>query len=432
LILRRATQADTQALVDFNASIHSDEGPDKPDEGIAAWTRDLMSGNHPTFRPGDFTIVEDSQTGKIVSTLCLISQTWTYGGIPFGVGRVELVATHPKYRRRGLVRAQFEIIHQLSAERGHMVQAITGIPWYYRQFGYEMALELPGGKVGYLPQIPQLKKGETESYRVRQARESDLASIQSVYTGGSQRSLVACMRDEEIWHYELQGRHKKSIERRELRLIETIDGDPVGFLVHAPELHKSTLTVSAYELKDGISWLMVTPAVLRYLGETGKAYAKRQKKEHFAAFRFRLVEGHPLYRVIADRLPHKRAPYAWYLRVANLRGFLQHIAPVLERRLVESPLVKHTGELKLNFYRHGLTLNFKAGKLIAVDTWRPKSFEEGDVLFPDRTFLQVLFGFRSLKELEAAFPDCYHQNDQGRALIEVLCPKRPSAVWPLG
>jgi hypothetical protein len=111
---------------------------------------------------------------------------------------------------------------------------------------------------------------------------------------------------------------------------------------------------------------------------------------------------------------------------------LQHIAPVLERRLVESPLVKHTGELKLNFYRHGLTLNFKAGKLIAVDTWRPKSFEEGDVLFPDRTFLQVLFGFRSLKELEAAFPDCYHQNDQGRALIEVLCPKRPSAVWPLG
>ena len=37
-------------------------------------------------------------------------QTWTYGGVPFEVGRPELVATHPDYRRRGLVRAQFEAV----------------------------------------------------------------------------------------------------------------------------------------------------------------------------------------------------------------------------------------------------------------------------------------------------------------------------------
>ena len=41
-----------------------------------------------------------------------------------------------------LSRIQFEEVHKWSAERGETVQAITGIPFYYRQFGYEMALDL--------------------------------------------------------------------------------------------------------------------------------------------------------------------------------------------------------------------------------------------------------------------------------------------------
>ena len=88
-------------------------------------------------------------TGQIVSALCLIPQTWTYDRIVFGVGRPELVATDPRYRRRGLVRAQMDVVHEWSRERGHLVQAITGIPWYYRQFGYEMALALAGGRAGF-------------------------------------------------------------------------------------------------------------------------------------------------------------------------------------------------------------------------------------------------------------------------------------------
>ena len=122
-------------------------------------------------------VVEDQRRGKIVSSLNLISQTWTYGGMPFGVGRVELVGTDPSYRRRGLVRAQFEIVHRWSQERGELAQMITGIPYYYRQFGYEMALDLGGGRVGYAPQIPELAAGGTEPYRVRPAVEADLPFI---------------------------------------------------------------------------------------------------------------------------------------------------------------------------------------------------------------------------------------------------------------
>ena len=111
LILRFACPEDVDALAEFNARVFEDE---KVGVGI----RGLMSGHHPTVKASDFTLVEDTHTNKIVSSMCLISQTWAYRGIPFKLGRPEVVVTEPEYRRRGLVRKQFEVIHALSAAKG--------------------------------------------------------------------------------------------------------------------------------------------------------------------------------------------------------------------------------------------------------------------------------------------------------------------------
>ena len=148
LILRRATAADAEALAEFNAQVHRNPQTSDPDIYVGWWVRDLMQRPHPSFVPEDFVIVEERETGRIVSSLNLISQTWSYEGIPFGVGRPELVGTAPEYRRRGLVRLQFEVIHAWSAARGEVVQAITGIPYFYRQFGYDMAMTLGGARLG--------------------------------------------------------------------------------------------------------------------------------------------------------------------------------------------------------------------------------------------------------------------------------------------
>ena len=132
LILRRGSPADADALADINSRMHSDNGPDEPDASVDAWIRDLAAGTHPTTNAADFTVVEETATGRIVSTLCLISQTWTYAGVEFGAGRPELICTLPEYRRRGLVRIQMDEVHKWSAERGHLMQFITGIPYFYR------------------------------------------------------------------------------------------------------------------------------------------------------------------------------------------------------------------------------------------------------------------------------------------------------------
>lgn len=431
LVLRRATAADLQ-LAAFHAAVHSDAGPQSPDEGVGDWVRDLLSGAHPTVQPGDFALVEEARSGDIISSLCLISQTWTYGGLPFAVGRPELVGTRSDYRRRGLVRAQFDLIHEWGTQRRHRMQAITGIPNYYRQFGYEMALELGGGRAGYGAQVPKLPEGEAEPYRVRPATEGDLRFIQELYEAGCRRSLVACLRDEALWHYEIVHRRANDVERREICTIETEAGTAVGFLAHPAGLWRQSVYVVAYELKPGVSWLAVTPTVVRYLWRTGEAYAGQVGQGCPDALVFGLGTEHPVYRAFARRLPQIRPPYAWYLRVPDLPGFLRQIAPVLERRLAESVVPGYSGELRISFYRDGLRLAFHDGRLTCAESWRPESGEENKAAFPDLTFLQLLFGYRSLEELKYAFRDCWTDGDEAPVLLEALFPKQPSGVWPVG
>ena len=122
-------------------------------------------------------------------------------------------------------------------------------------------------------------------------------------------------------------------------------------------------------------------------------------------------------------------PYSWYVRVPDLAGFLRLITPVLERRLAASALAAHSGELRLDFFRDGLRLVFKGGKIAAIEPWRrPIWGERQQATFPPLVFLQLLFGFRSLDELRYAFPDLRVGQNEITGLLEALFPKRRSRV----
>ncbi|MGE5123190.1 MAG: GNAT family N-acetyltransferase [Acidobacteriaceae bacterium] len=434
LVLRRSSPEDATALADFHALVQRDDGQiDQPDERIWAWTYDLMTKPHPTFSPHDFSLVEETATGKIVSSMCLIPQTWSYAGIRFPVGRPELVSTWPGFRNRGLVRRQFDLIHLWSAERGHLLQAVTGIAYYYRQFGYEMALNHHGGRAGFSVHVPRLKAGEVERFTLRPAIQSDIPFLSRCYALGCQRHLVACERDHAMWEYELEGMSEKNVYHAEVRVIEAADGVPVGYITHPSFTWGDTMAVQHYELIPGISWLEVTPAVIRYLEAVFTQYQLAAgENRSFGAFGFWLGEDHPVYHAIPDWLPRIRRPYAFYLRLEDVAGFLRLVAPVLEERLAGSPLVGYSGEVRLTFYRQGLHLAFEQGRLVTAEAWKPIPVGNvGEAAFPPHTFLQLLFGFRPLEALKYSFPDCWTTNDEVHVLLDTLFPHQPSDVWPV-
>ena len=432
LVLRRGRVEDTEALADFTAT---HVGPESPDEEIRLWAQDLMKCALPGFGPADFTVVEDTRTSAIAATLNLISQTWSYEGIEFGVGRVELVGTDPDYRLRGLMRAQLETVHEWSAERGEMAQAITGIPWFYRRFGYEMAMEHMGGRIGAVADVPDLKGGGAEPYALRAATDADVAFLSRLYQISTERYAVSCVRGEEMWRYELFRRREGAMNRFETLVIESQHGGAAGYLLLMPGLSDGVLAAVSYELAPEVSWMSATPSVLRRLRAIGERRAEGGGPFH--SIRLAFGSEHPSYEIAGDMLSRFERPYAWYIRVPDMPALVGHIAPALERRLAASFAAGYSGELKLSFFDGGLRLAFQSGRLAAAEGWRAGERDnrlapkERDALFPGLIFHQLLFGFRSVEELEHAFPDCIVSSDHSRALLNVLFPRRTSRIWGL-
>ena len=428
LWLRWATAADTEAIAAFNAEVHSDI-PGEPDAGIDVWTRDLMSGRHPTVSPSDFTVVVDQNKGnQIVSSLNLISQVWRYEGIPFGVGRPELVGTLPEYRRRGLVRFQMEAVHTKSAARGELVQAITGIPWYYRLFDYEMTMNLGGSRL-YLWHLRGNSQGEYRgAYRMRRATVEDLPVLSQLYAVHTAASPLACVRDEAVWRHQLAGHSQGSVHYRQYWLVETEEGAPLGYFCLF--LWKQVMSIEEIAVMPGNSWR----ALGLYVAQALKAMADEINEtadKPVRALVFRLGDEHPIYEALGRNLERQDRPYAWYLRVPDLEAFLRHIAPALEQRLAASVMANHSGALKLSFYRRHLKLTLAQGKLVEIAPYEPDSFFDANVFFPDQTFLHVLFGHRSLAELNHVRTDCFAEDAGSEVLLNCLFPVRHSSLFPL-
>lgn len=430
LILRRSTAADAEKLAEFNSRMHSERGWDSPDDRLHAWTTDLLTRPHPTFGTGDFLLVEEQATGRLVSSLNHISQVWSYCGIPFKVGRPELVGTIPEYRHRRLIQAQFEEIHRWSLERGEQVQGITGIPHYYKRFDYEMGLELSGGRVTYAPIVPGLKAEETEPYQVRPATEEDIPFLSLVYNYACARQQISTVFNNALWQYELSGRSERNIIRREVHIIQTASGDPVGYLAHPWFNWGSGLALLEYELKPGISWLAVTPSVARYALSKSREFALRDNEnpEQKSSIAFWHGSAHPVYEVWKGMLPQIRPTYAWYVRVPDLPGFLSHIAPVLEERIAQSHIPGYNGTLRINLYRTGVKLTFAQGRLTESVAYKPQPNDMGELGMPDLTVLQLVFGYRSLDELKSAYADCYWSSSETYYLVNTLFPKMPSSI----
>ncbi len=432
LLLRWSTEKDTEGLARLCAEAFRDEEADPPNAYFGHWAEDLMSGRHPLTGPGDFALVEDTATGEIVACAVLMRQTWEYDGIALPVGRPEAVATKMAYRNRGLIRAIFELLHARCDARGDLVTGITGIYYYYRQFGYEYALDLGGSHRIAMNAIPPLAADATEPYTLRAATLDDLPRVMALYDRDRARALVSAVIDEPTWRWMIAGMHPETDENWLTQLI--LDGVQrvVGYVLTARARYGNMFTIRGLVVDEGVAMTAVLPSVLRALAaQAPNLRAPHPRTQPVTMLSLGLGRAHPAYDALPPSAPVLALPpYAWYVRVADLPAFVAHIAPALERRLVGSIVEGYTGEVKLSFYRGGLRLAFAAGRLATAEAWAPSAWDAGNAAFPPLVFLQLLFGHHSLAALQAIYPDIW-VNDGVRPLLETLFPTRLSWVLPL-
>lgn len=437
LVLRWSAAADTENIAQLTSAVFRDSADAPLNAPLANLIRLLMSGNHPVMGPGDFALVVDTckQGNPIVACTCLWRHAWQYEGIPFSIGRPEIVASDPDYRHKRLVRAIFELIHARSEAEGHLAQAITGIPYFYRLFDYEYALDLGGGCSTYISLIPQASEGTPDPYRLRDATPEDIPLLQALYDRRCASSIVSGVIDEAWWRFQMSiWSTSESDETWHTQIILDADGNPQGYFIIQNLRWGESLRILDLAFAEGANLPAILPSLLRALTTQGiQLPVSPSTTEPFSMIEFSLGASHPIYDVLGRQLTHvKEAPYAWYVRVPHLPAFLRYIAPALERRLADSPVAGYSGELIIDLYRGGVRLAFDRGAMIAVEDWRrPVWAARSAVRFPPLVFLQALFGYRSLDALRAAFPDVL-VSDNAELLVKTLFPSRPSWVLNLG
>jgi predicted acetyltransferase len=416
LRLRAADSArDVERVAAFNASVHKDEA-------VGVFTRWKLSGTHPTATCSDALFVENTQSSEIVSSLCLIPQTWTYEGIPLPVGEVSLVGTRPDYRNRGLIHVQMDAINSMLQSRGCLLSCIEGIPYFYKQFGYEYAVPLGSCARLELDQVRSLGVGRAEPVTIRRMSvDADLPPVMALYNALAAELSVVSVRDEVLWRYQ-ESAPPGIPEPAETYVIEA-DADVIGYFRVRKNMWGPLLEFAEAAVRHGRQpagseelWL----AMLRFAREQAIARS-------YARLCFALPESHPLLSVARQLGAQSERQYAWQVRVVDYAAFLRHIAPALEKRLSRSVLAGFTGQLDVNTMPQVLSLQFAHGRLASIEEAKePKG--PAVLRMPAPLLTQLLLGYRDCRQLMDCSLDAW-VDPRACQLVDILFPKTESFVY---
>ena len=446
LVRRWATDADVEPIAALLGSTLRRAQDEIPEPSTVAGTRLILDSDFPYMDgPVDAAVVEDpGRNGmRIVACTFFWRHTWSFAGIPFGVTRPEMVATDEAYRRRGLIRALFEMIHARGASEAHLMSAITGIPYFYRQFGYEYVFDLDGSRTAYFPLIPELDAGQAEACHLRHATLADVDRLKEMYDASRGDSLVWHEVGPEHWQSEVRLWDDPRVRDADPRtvgadsrywMIETSDGQVAGSIRIASRRRGSSLHVDELIFAGDADVEAIAPSLMRALREAGRQTpARRDGAEPCSEIALTLGRSHPLYDVLGDDVAPKREdPYAWLVRVADVPAFLRHVQPALQARLDDSVFSSASIEVEIDLYAGGLRLVIERGRLTAIEPWNAPIPEEDSTTMgcPPLTFLQLLLGHRSIQELVDFYPDVWLRSDR-RLLVDTLFPRIPSTVHQL-
>lgn len=400
-----ADEGDAERLAVFNGVIHG--------EGVAAMTRALIL-DHPHTRPEHWLFVEDGASGQVLASLCLIPRTWRYEEVLLRVGEMGIVGTLESHRRRGLIWALVARFDELLRDGGYDLSAIQGIPYFYRQFGYEYAIPLESDWCVESHLVPDAPPDERRRYTFRQATLDDLPALRRLYDEAAQDLSISSVRDEASWRY-LLGPSRQTDMTAETWLVLDEAKQPAGYWRIAERGFGEGLIVNEVSRLSSDAAL----AVLRQL----KALAAGRDKPYV---RLNAPTGSTLLQTARHRGACDLGTYAWQIRLPDVGRLLRKLAPLLERRLAASPFAGLSQEVCFNLYREAFGLRFEEGKLTAVEGLGLDA--SPGIRVPPLLAAPLLLGYRSREELAQAHHDVLVWREW-RYLVDVLFPKVASFIY---
>jgi predicted N-acetyltransferase YhbS len=354
----------------------------------------------PRFGPPGWTVAVAGD--RVVSTLGLFPATTRIGSTTVQSAVIEFVATTQEFEGLGLVRRQLELAHRLSSKRGDLVQWMVGIPYFYRQFGYEYAVPTPATIEVALP-VPEAALDLT----FREATSEDIDDIVALQTHIAASAMIVAEHQPLLWSWFILSPVYRVV-------LAERDGKPVGMM----RIYDDDGSALVFDVAAG------DPATFGALcaeacGPDGKAtVAMRPGLEDFAT-------------KLGDR---DHDGYAYYVRVPNPTALLEAIRPELNHRLTDADVAPVDGDLLLSFYRESVRCPISDGRIGTAEaggTVQAPVSQGGSGVPPD-LIAHLILGPLGALELERRNADVLLGKQ--RELMDVLFPPQAvdvqSWVWP--
>lgn len=394
LLLRSVEgERDVQAFALFNAACNN------PGEGA---TCDRLLRHFPGIRHDCCWIIEEEQTGAIIATSCLIPWEVSFGGVILRAAMLEMVLSHPHYRRQGLIRKLISRFHEAAGAGQYDLCIITGIPYYYRQFGYSYCLDL-GSHVSLPAHAIPAVDNDKRSMSLRRASMGDIPVLAHMHDRHMEDLEIHIPRDKALWRYMLD-----HAQYRVWIAEDSGNGEPAGYVMASGSANGDRLNIIESALFPAVAREVL--CALAGLAPDGLTID--------------LLPGH----LAAEAMKYggeRVRGGQWLMKLQAPEAMLWKLAGPFTRRLAKSAMAGFTGDFIINFYREALLLRFDEGSLRSVQNVgfvdSSMGASGGDLCIPPDAFIRLLFGYRTLDELWDAWPDIVAQ-DRSRQLVSILFP----------
>ncbi|GIH80875.1 GNAT family N-acetyltransferase [Planobispora longispora] len=331
---------------------------------------------------------------RVVSTATLLDEEVRVGGVRLPAGQVELVATDREYEGRGLVRALMRWAHERSAARGHVIQAMIGIPYFYRLFGYEYAVDIPPALAVRTP-----PPGEGTP-ALRAARPSDVPAMAALQEATQDRFDVAMPHSAACWRWLLA--HESStlwvLEHSETVIAagRATPPDDEILLAEAAALDEA----AARDLLRGVAALAPGGQV-RVVHRAGTVTAAA-------------------WRDLLDHEPRKNAEQ-YYIRIPDVAALLDRLRPLLWHRLTAAGLDRTGRDIVVSTFGAHYRIPVRAdglGEVVTGGAMQGPGAVGGAGVAPDY-LPALLFGPHGIEGLTRIRPDVYAGDEE---LFRTLFP----------
>ncbi|MGY5865202.1 MAG: GNAT family N-acetyltransferase [Candidatus Thorarchaeota archaeon] len=409
------TDEELEELLAFHAKVHPDDDPEELKRQIEQLPR---FGRKLNF------FLRDVESGMIVSSLNAIPGTWSYDGVSLRNLELGWVGTLKEHRRKGLVRALYEHFDKLLHDGEYEISTIQGIPYYYRQFGYDFVIPMDPTLWISTSQLPTIEEKSPPPYMeisFREAEKKDTDELMMLYDENNKQVQVYAVRSRELW--ELQ-EEMKQVYDCEFRTFVLEDKTGVlGYLrllVNKPSsgLYGSNMRVieSSIRTYDG---------VMRAL----QIVKSEAKKHEFHQVGFVGTPSNNLQKIIQDLGGQVLSGWKHQLRVPDILRLLQRITPVLEKRLVGSMFEGLTTDLAINTFRHCYLLQFVNGKVESItDVGMQEVDESRGFRAPPNDLVRLIFGVYDIDEIKHSNID-FIVSRELKSLVATLFPKGESCIY---